>query len=343
MKKKLLGLIMGLAIFALSACGSKNQVKIYNWGEYIDKELLGKFEEETGIKPVYETFVTNEDMYIKLKNSNAKYDVVVPSDYMIEKMVNENMLQKIDTSKLTNYSAIGKEFLGKEHDKTNEYSVPYFWGTLGIVYNTKLVKEDITSWDALFDEKYKGQIIMMDSSRDSIGIALKKLGYSLNSRNEKELNEAKDLLVKQFPLVKAYLMDETKDVMKNGEAMMAVMYSGDAADAIAANKDLKYVIPKEGSNIFFDAMVIPANAENYDNALKFIDFMTKPENAAQNAQIGYSTAVSAAIELLPDEMKNNKVAYPDTASLKDLEVFRDPGEFVSTYDQIWQFVKGASN
>lgn len=339
-KIRLLSLVFAFVLI-LSACGSGSGevVNIYNWGEYIDKDLLDKFEDETGISVKYDNFTTNEDMYVMLKNSNVAYDVIVPSDYMIERMVNEGMLQKIDFNNIPNYKNIDDTFKQQAYDPNDEYSVPYFWGTLGIVYNTDLVDEEITSWDALWDEKYSGQIIMMDSSRDALGISLVRLGYSLNSRDKDELVQARDELIKQKSLVRAYQMDETKDLMVNGEAALAVMYSGDAALAMSEADNLKYVIPKEGSNIFLDAMVIPANAQNKENAEAWINFMSDVDHSAQNAMIGYSTPISASKEKLPSEFKDNLAAYPAQDDIKDLEVFQDPSDMVDVYDSYWQEVK----
>lgn len=342
MKNKILLVVLALVmVLSLAACGEKQEkkvVNIYNWGEYIDEELLSKFEKETGIKVNYDTFVTNEDLYVKLKNSNVSYDLLIPSDYMIEKMIKEDMLQKLDFKNIPNYENVDKEFKDKGFDPKNEYSVPYFWGTLGIVYNSDNVKENIDSWNALWDQKYKDKIIMMDSSRDAIGLSLIKMGYSMNSENETELNKAKEELMKQKPLVRAYQLDQTKDIMINGEADLAVMYSGDAALAISEAPNLKYVIPKEGSNIFIDSMVVPKNAENKGNAEAFINFMLEEHNASQNAAIGYSTPISKAKELLKDDMKNNSASYPDLSNHKNLETFKDPGEKVKIYDDIWQSI-----
>lgn len=344
MKKRVLLLLLVMSMLLLTACGEQKRtgkvVNVYNWGEYIDKDLLTKFEEETGIHVVYSTFTTNEDLYVKLKNGGSNYDVIVPSEYMAERMIKEGMLRKINWDNVPNIQYIDKEYLNMPQDPNQEYTAPCFWGTLGIVYNTKLVHEKIDSWYTLWDPKYARDIIMMDSSRDSIGIALKMLGYSMNSRNPEELKKAEDLLVKQYPLVYAYLVDQTKDIMKNGEAKFAVMYSGDALDAIFANEDLAYVIPKEGSNLWFDTWCIPTNAQNPENAEKFINFMLNPENAAQNAEwVGYSLPSTAARELLSEDYRDSKVAYPDKSVLKRLEVFRDPSDFVKVYDEIWQRVK----
>lgn len=315
-------------------------VSVYNWGEYIDKDLLKKFEDETGIRVIYSTFNTNEDLYVKLKGGGSSYDVVMPSDYMIERMIRENLLRKMNWDHVPNLEFVDKEYLHHSYDPKQEYSAPYFWGTLGILYNQHLVDEPVDSWSLLWKEKYRRQIIMMDSSRDSLGIALKLLGYSMNSRDEGAMEEAAELLITQYPLVYAYLVDQTKDIMINGEAALAVMYSGDAVDALSQNEDLAYVVPKEGSNLWFDAMVIPANAKNPENAEKFINFMLQPENMAQNANfIWYSVPSSKARELLDEELRESEVAYPSKESLKNLEVFQDPGEMIKKYDDLWQKVK----
>lgn len=342
----LLTLIMFLTVgITLVSCNNKEEeskvLNVYNWGEYIDKDLLRKFEEETGIKVIYTLFNTNEDLYVKLKNNTSSYDLIVPSDYMIERLAKENMLRPLNFDNIPNFQYVDKEYLFQSFDKEQKYSVPYFWGTLGIVYNkTEVSEEEVSSWNVLWDKKYERQIIMLDSSRDSLGIALKLLGYSMNSTDENELAKAEELLIEQYPLVYAYLIDQTKDIMINGEAYMAVMYSGDAVDALFENEDLGYSVPKEGSNLWIDSMVIPANAKNPENAEKFINFMLEPENAAQNAEyVGYSLPSSKAIELLSEDYTDNDVAYPDKSLLKNLEVFRDPGQFIKKYDDIWQEVK----
>ncbi len=340
-------IIVGFIIILsmVSACSGQAQneeniVNVYNWGEYIDKDLLTKFEEETGIKVIYSNFNTNEDMYVKLKNGGSNYDVVVPSDYMIEKMIKEKMLRPITWENVPNIKYVDKEYLHHSYDPKQQYAAPFFWGTLGIVYNTTMVEEPVDSWQILWDEKYHRQIIMLDSSRDSIGIALALSGYSMNTTEESQLKEAEALLIEQYPLVYAYLVDQTKDIMINGEAALAVMYSGDAFDALSENEDLAYAVPKEGSNLWFDAMVIPANAKHPENAEKFINFMLEPENAAQNAEyVWYSIPSTAAKELLDEELRSSEVAYPAKKTLENLEVFRDPGDMVKVYDDIWQEVK----
>lgn len=343
-RQSLSSLLILFLIVNLAACSRgasvKEVVNVYNWGEYIDKDLLSKFEEETGIKVIYSQFNTNEDMFVKLKNGTSSYDVVVPSDYMIEKLKNEDMLRKINWDNVPNIRYVDEEYLNHPYDPWQEYSAPGFWGTLGIVYNRSLVKEPVDSWSILWDETYAGNIIMLDSSRDSIGIALRLLGYSMNSEKEEELARAEALLIRQHPLVYAYLVDQTRDIMKNGEAALAVMFSGDAVDVLSENEELDYVIPREGSNLWFDSMVIPKEAQNPANAEAFINFMLDPQNAAQNSEyVWYSVPSSRAVALLPEELKDSRVAYPDLSTLPDLEVYRDPGAWIRIYDDIWQNVK----
>ncbi len=335
--RKLFVLIL-LSAVLITGCGggsSENVVNVYNWGEYMDKSILDDFEKETGIKVKYDTFVTNEDLYVKLKKGGDAYDVIIPSDYMIERMIKEDLLLPLDKSKINTIKNIDPSLMNMSYDPESKYSIPYLWGTLGIVYNKSEVKETVDSWDILWNENYKNEIVMLESSRDSIGIALLKLGYSLNTKNETELEEAKQLLIEQKPLVMAYQVDQTKDLIVGGEAELAVMYSGDAYDAVRQNEDLDYAVPKEGSNLWFDSMVIPANAKNVENAHKFIEYMGKPEVAAKLADyVGYSTPNLPARDLLEDEMKNSPIVFPELDKMK-LEVFNDPGETIVLYDKIW--------
>ena len=338
MKKKLFLILIISAALIFSGCGGEKRetLNVFNWGEYIDEDLIRSFEAETGIKVNYETFSTNEDMYVKVKSGGSSYDVLIPSDYMIEKMSKEGLLQELDFSKIPNYSNISPMFKDLVFDPDNKYSVPYFWGTVGILYNTEQVDDVVDSWDILWNEKYATNRFMRDSPRDSLAVALKKLGYSMNTRNEAELEEAKQELIKQKPLVLAYIVDEIRDKMLSGEGAVAVAWSGDAMDVILSGETFDYVVPKEGSNFWIDAMVVPANAKNPDAAHKFINFMTDPENAAANSEyIGYSTPNEAALELLPDEMINSDVAYPSQEVIDNCEIFRDPGEFISVYNRIW--------
>ena len=322
---------------------NNNVLYVYNWGDYIDPELLTKFKEETGIDVKYDVYDTNEIMYQKLNSGNVSYDIVIPSDYMIEKMKEEDMLAKIDYSNIPNYKYIGEQFKNLAYDPTNEYSVPYMWGTVGIIYNTKKVSDPVDSWNILWNPKYKDQVIMPDSVRDAMAVAEKKLGYSLNTENLNQIESAKKELMtqKKDGLILAYMVDQVKDAMVGGEASLAVAWSGDAVTMIERNPDLAYAIPKEGSNKWFDAIGIPKNAKHKENAEKFINFLCDPENAEQNVEyIGYSTPNTAAYDLLPEDIRDNKVAYPDKESLKNCEVFIDlPSKILRKYDEAWLEIK----
>ena len=352
MKKKLSIVVLLVLIFSsvpfLSSCNKKdsaNSINVYNWGEYIDPATIKMFEEETGIKVFYETYASNEDLYVKLVQNTDSYDVVVPSDYMIERLIKEDLVEKIDFNNIPNFAGIENSIKNPAFDPTNEYSVPYFWGTLGIVYNTSMIKDNIDSWSDLWNEKYKNEIIMYNSQRDSMAVALKKLGYSMNTTNIKELEQARDALIEQKPLVYAYLTDDGRDVLVQGDAAMGVMYSGDALMMMNENKNLKYVVPKEGSNIWYDSFVIPKSTKNKKGAEEFINFMSRPDIAALNAEycVGYTSPVVETKELLPDEIKNSYVAYPDMEKLPPLEAYRDLGELVTIYDRMWTEVIATMN
>lgn len=344
--KKILFLVSIIAMTLLVACGGekKETINVYNAGEYIDTETLKMFEEETGIKVVYDTFASNEDLYIKLTQGSDKYDVIVPSDYMIERLIKEDRLEKINFENVPNFEKINETFKMPAYDPTNEYSVPYFSGTLGIVYNKTMVSKPVTSWADLWDSANEGKVIMYDSQRDSIAVALSKLGYSINSTNPDELEAAKKELIAQKPLVYAYLTDNARDVVIQGEASMAVMYSGDAALMISENPDLEYVVPSEGSNIWVDAMVIPKGSEKKEAAEKFIDFMSRPEISAMNAEylVGYTAPVDGVVDILPEELAKSKVAYPDYSTLPKLEYFKDLGDALDLYDRVWTEVSATN-
>ena len=335
--------ILSLVVLSLSLAGcGKDQptLHVYNWGDYIDETILPEFEKETGIKVVYDTYSTNEDMYVKIKSGGSNYDLIFPSEYMVTRMINEGMLQKIDLNKIPNYKNIDPKLMGADYDPGNEYTLPYMWGTLGILYNTTMVDEEIDSWDVLWDPKYAKEILMLDSQRDSIGAALLKLGYSVNTKDPKQLTEAGELLKKQKPLVLAYVVDEGKDKMVAGEAVLALTWSGEAMYAIGENPDLAYAIPKEGTNLWFDVVAIPKGAKNVDAAHKFIDFLNRPEIALRNTEYtGYSTPNLAAWAMLPEEVRNDPAAYPSEDVLANAEVFVSLGETLKEYDRIWTEVK----
>ena len=340
MKKKRL-LVVLIVIIALSTlltgCGnSKPVLNVYNWGEYMDPDVIKMFEDEFQVKVNYKTYPTNEDMYSKLKSGSAEFDVVFPSEYMLERMINEDMVAKINMANIPNFSNIDDRFKNLSYDPNNEYSVPYFWGTLGILYNTTMVDEPVDSWSILWSEEYAKQILILDSSRDSLAMALKYLGYSLNTTNDAELAEAKALLLEQKPLVLAYVVDEARNMMVQGEAAMALTWSGEAIDLAAENEDLAYALPKEGSNLWFDVAAIPKNSPNQELAEAFINFLNRPDIAFMNADyVGYSTPNTAAFDQLDDEIKTADSYYPSQDVLDRCEVFYDLGDYNDIYHELW--------
>lgn len=334
----------------LSGCGSANKypngkVYVYNWGEYIDPETLDMFEKETGIQVIYDEFDTNETMYPKVEAGASNYDVVCPSDYMIQKMIDNDLLQELNWDNIPNAKAnIGAQYYEQSEafDPGNRYAVPYCWGTVGILYNKTMVDEPVTSWSILWDEKYADSILMQDSVRDLFMVGLKSLGYSMNSTDEKELNEAKDLLIQQKPLVQAYVIDQVRDKMIGNEAALGVIYSGEAIFTQRENPDLEYVIPKEGTNVWIDGWVIPKNAENVENAEKFIDFMCRGDIALLNFDyITYSTPNTAAQALIKDDdIRNSKIAFPDLSQYDGLETFSYLGDDADAlYNDLWKEIK----
>ena len=319
---------------------------VYNWGEYIDPEVLTMFEEETGIDIVYEEFETNEILYPMISSGAIAYDVICPSDYMIQRMIENDLLSEINFDNIPNLKNIGKQYLerSRQFDPENKYSVPYCWGTVGILYNKMMVDEPVDSWSILWDPKYKDNILMQDSVRDAFGVTLKYLGYSLNSIDLDELTEAKNLLIEQKPLVQAYVIDQVRDKMIGNEAALGVIYSGEAIYTQKENPNLEYVIPKEGSNIWIDSWVIPKNTEHKENAEKFINFLCRPDIALMNFEyITYSTPNEAARELIEDEsIRNSEIAFPDLSKYDNLETFQYLGtEADQVYGDLWNKVKSS--
>lgn len=323
--------------------GQKITLNVYNWGEYISDDsddslnVVREFEALTGISVHYTTFASNEEMYAKIKSGGAQYDVIIPSDYMIARMASEDMLEKLDLSNIPNFSLVDEAYKSREYDESNEYSVPYMWGVVGLIYNTTMVEDDVTSWDALWDERYMSNILMFSNSRDAFGISLARLGYSLNDEDPAHLEEAATELKNQKMLVQAYVMDEIFNKMEGGEAAIAPYYAGDAITMMDENPDLAFVIPEEGTNYFVDAMVIPKGCENKEAAEMFINFLCEPEISAANADyIGYSTPISAAKELLELDDETMAIAYPDEEVIARTEVFRALSEESNLrIDQYW--------
>lgn len=343
-----------LSLFALSGCSgggdgaAKTTLYVYNWGEYMpdgtdgSTDVIKAFEDKyPDIKVVYDTFTSNEALYSKLKSGGANYDVIVPSDYMIARMIDEGMIEKLNFDNIPNAKNIMDSFKGQAYDPTDEYSVPYTWGTVGIIYNTTMVKGTPDSWDILWNEDYSNNILMFNNSRDAFGIAQKLLGYSQNTTSESELRACAEKLKEQKPLVQSYVMDEIFDKMENGEAAAAPYYAGDAITMMAENEDLAYFLPKEGSNKFVDAMCIPTGAKNKEAAEKFINFILEGEIGAEICDfIGYSTPNNAAYDLLDEEIKSNEIAYPSDEVLDRCEFFQNlPKDINQLMQDLWVEIK----
>ena len=345
MKKALCVLIAVLMLVPLAACGSGRQavtLNILNWGDYIDPEILDQFTEETGIEVKYSTMTSNEEMLVKLSAADCIYDICFPSDYVIEKLVAQDLLHPLNRENIPNLANIDERFLDLSFDPGNTYSVPYMWGTVGILYNTTMVSEPVTSWNVLWEEQYKGKILMYDSVRDSIGITLCKLGYSLNTRDEAQVLAAQEALIAQKPLVRAYLTDDIKMEMINGSAALAAVYSGDALYCMDENPDLDYVVPSEGSNVWFDNVIIPKTSQHTAEAEAFINFLCDAEVARANAEyICYSSPNKAALALLGPEFTESPVFNPPQEDLDRCEIFHDLGDFVGVFSDAWTKVKAA--
>jgi spermidine/putrescine transport system substrate-binding protein len=326
---------------AMSANGGKSgndTLTIFNWGEYIDPDLLKQFEKETGIHVIYETFDSNEAMMTKIKQGGTAYDIAVPSEYMIEKMKEENLLLPLDKTKIPNFKNIDPYFLDLPFDDNNEYSVPYFWGTVGIVYNPDLVGDlDFSSWEDLWDPSLKRKVFLVDGAREVIGMGLNSLGLSLNSLDDHELRQATNKLITLAPNVKAIIGDEITPLMINNEAAVALTWSGQAADMLFENEDLDFAVPEEGSNLWFDNMVIPKTSKNVDGAHAFINFMLKAESGAQNADyVGYSTPNIAAMNLMDKEVVTDERFYPSEDQRKTLEVYKNLGpDYLGKYNELF--------
>ena len=360
MKKKFFAVLMLIAVSASAQTvdlsnfdtnyyhkfkGQNLSVNVYNWGEYISDGSDGSldvnktFEELTGIKVNYSTFASNEELYVKLKVGGIQYDVIIPSDYMIEKLIKENLVQKLNYNNIPAHTNIAKRFVELPFDPTGEYSVAYTWGVTGIVYNRQLVSEneEEIDWKILFDKKYKGQILMYYNPRDAFGIAQAYLGYSLNTTNETELRECARILKEQKPLVQSYVMDEIYDKMEAGEAALGVYYAGDSLSMMESNHDLNFVIPKKGANLFVDSICIPSSSGSPELGEMYINFLCEPEIALANIEyINYASPNDGAIAIMSSATRNNKIIYPDQVTLDNCEVYITlPDETNILMEDLW--------
>ena len=350
MKKTWMFLLMVLAIFGLSAgCGKKdspNTLTVLNYGKYLEPEILDMFEEETGIKVEYEEYITPENMYTKYKAGAIDYDLICTSDYMIEKLIQENEVLEMDYNKIPLAENLEQTYFdfSKSFDPENKYTLPYFFGTVGILYNKDMVDEiKVDSWDILWDKEYSGKIIMADSVRDSFMVALKRLGYSLNSSEEDKLREAQKLLIEQKPMVYSYLVDEAQDEMIAENAAMAVVYSGEAGYALEYNDKLAFSVPKEGSNMWIDSWFIPKSAKHIENSEKFLNFLCREDIAMLNFDYVYyatpNTQVKAALE---PALQENTTIFPSKEILDNCEVLKPlDDETTMKYNLYWKEIKSA--
>ena len=334
--------------------GKGVSINVYNWGEYIANgddgcmDVNAEFEALTGITVNYTLFDTNESMYAKIKSGSSNYDVIFPSDYMISRMISEDMLEELDFELIPNFDYIDERFIDPEYDPENKYSVPYTWGTVGLIYNYDKLGFDPTSWDILWDEAYAGEILMFSTSRDAFGISLLRLGYSINTTDKDELEEAAEELKAQKPLVQAYVMDQIFDKMQGNEAAVAPYYAGDAVNMMAENEALRFVIPEEGSNWFADAACIPKyssmDADRYLAAHMYINFLNEPNVAAENIEyIQYSTPNTGALALLDEEIQNNEITYPSDEVLANTTAYVNLDSETNLYmDSLWTELMSAA-
>ncbi len=324
---------------------SGGEVNVYNWGEYIDESVLEDFEEATGIHVNYQMYDSNETMYSMIAGGGTDYDVVIPSDYMIARMIEEDMLEPLNFDNIPNFADIDPELKNPEYDPENLYSVPYMWGLMGVIYNTTMVDEtDLGSWDLLWNEKYADDIVMIDNSRDAIGIALKRLGYSYNTTDAAQITEAVDTLLEQKPILQGYAMDEIFGKLEGANAAIGTYYYGDYLTMVENNPDLGFYIPEEGTNIYVDAMCILKDAPNKENAEIFINYMCSTEAGLKNCEeIWYSSPLLSVREELDPEVSSDPYAYPDETIMAQCESYAGlPQDILDLYDSEWTRLKSAS-
>ena len=360
MYKKILSILLVLAmVLCLCSCSSEeeegesaeytgsNVVYVYNYGDYIDPEVITMFEEETGIKVIYDVFDTNEEMYPVISSGSVRYDVVCPSEYMVEKMIQNGLLTEIDLNNVPNIEYMDETVwdICDTFDPGHRYAVPYTWGTVGILYNTRMIEEgEITSWSDLWKEEYFDEIMMMDSLRDIYMIPLKILGCSANSTDPDELRRATDLLIEQKHLVYKYATDAVRDFLLNESTAMGVIYSGEVLYCQEEDEDLQYVLPEEGSNVWFDNWVIPANCRSKENAEAWINFMCRPDIAFRTFEyIYYATPNTGAMEMIAEEypeFMDNDAIFPDEEILDRCEIYHYLGpEADELYNNLWKEFK----
>ena len=337
-----------LPCLPVQAEAAENEITVYNWGQYISDgsdgylDVIAQFEAETGIKVNYLTYDSNESLYTKLKTGGSTYDVIIPSDYMVGRLINEGMLEELNFDNIPNYQYIDEAFKNQSYDPENRYSVPYTWGTVGIIYNTKYVDEaDIGSWDLLWNSKYAGKILMFDNCRDAFAISEFLLGCSINTQDTAELRSCANKLVEQKPLLQGYVMDQIYAKMTREEAWIAPYYAGDYLYMVEENPDLGFYFPEEGFNVFIDAACIPKGCTNKAGAEAFINFLCRPDICGPNLEyLGYSAPISAAKDYMDPEVAESEIAYPSDEALAVSESFNALDTQTSQLmDSLWLSVK----
>lgn len=363
--KKIFSVLFAVIVIALSCSASfgvaakqidvsklkGTEINVYNWGEYISDgaedtlDVNKEFEKETGIKVNYTTYDSNENMYNKIKGGGANYDIIIPSDYMIERMVDEDLLEKINFDNIPNYKNIMPKYKNLYFDPKNEYSVPYNVGMVGLVYNTKMVEGTPDSWSIMWDEKYKGQVLMFNNSRDAFGIAQFLLGIDVNTTSEQDWKKAYEKLKEQKPVVQSYVMDDVFNKMEGGEAAIAAYYAGDCIGMAENNPDLAFVYPKEGTNIFVDSICIPKGCQNKDAAELYINFLLRGDIALANAEcLCYATPNQAVLDNEDYSFRDNEMLYPDEEHTPTTEYFHNlDSETLMLMTSLWDNLKIEGN
>lgn len=334
--------LLSLVLASFPAYAKKQELNVYNWSNYMPKDIIVQFEKETGIHVNYSTYDGNDTLYAKLKaDPNAGYDIVVPTNYFVDRMRNEHMLLKLDKSKLDNFKNLDPELLNKSFDPENNYSVPYFWGSTGIVVNKKYFDpRTVTKWSDLWDARFKDQLLILEDPHDVFSITLITLGYSANDDNPQHLYEAYIKLKALLPNVKLFNSDAAKVNYIDEDTTIGIGYSGDTYQAIKENPDLVYIYPEEGFIVYIDCMAIPKYAPHVENAYKFINFILRPEIAAKlSEELAYATPNKAALKLLPKELRDNPVVYPDDKILKRAQFELDPGNVDMIYEKYMEELK----
>ncbi len=346
MMKKVIPFLAVVFVILIIGCGrkesaeSKKQLNLYIWSAYISDETVKKFEKQTGIQVRYDTYDSNEALLEKLQSGVTEYDVVVPSDYMSRILIHQGLLEKLDHSKLPGLANLNTRFRSLPYDPNNDYTVAFLWGTTGIGYNKTKVTDPVDSWAILWNPKYKDRILMLDDPREAFGSTLKWKGHSVNTKNPAELLEARDLLIQQKPLVKTYNSGSFDEVLLSGDVWLAHGWSGQLAKAADQNKDLAYIVPKEGATIWIDNTAIPKGAKHLEESYAFINFCLTPEIAAEITNFsGYASPNEAAKQFIKSEILNDPARYPSEQTLANCEFLQDLGETSTVVDRYWTEIK----